>query len=187
MILKVEINFWKSVVSGIFGLSVFLCNKKIENFPSERLYNCCFLNSLDVGGVRTCSGWGIQVWKWSGKKVAFLGNIGFLRHWCKENKSANFWSKISLYPDFFGADPDWGDKACSCSEIWVRISRKNKSKMFSLEASDYQDTDAIEENHDFLVEYSSTSVVFSMEILMEEIELVVAQNWMFEHRANQNK
>ena len=39
--------------------------------------------------------------------------------------------------------------------------------MFSLEVSDYQDTDAREKNNDFIVEYSSTSAVFPTEILME--------------------
>ena len=47
--------------------------------------------------------------------------------------------------------------------------------MFSLEFSDYQDTDARKKSNDFLVEYSSTSNVFSIEILMEVIELLVAE------------
>ena len=47
--------------------------------------------------------------------------------------------------------------------------------MFSLEVSDYQDTDAKKKNNDFSVEYSSTSAVLLIEILMEEIELMVAQ------------
>ena len=45
-----------------------------------------------------------------------------------------------------------------------------------LEISDYQDTDARKNNNDFLVEYSSISAVFSIELLMEEIDLAVAQN-----------
>ena len=49
-----------------------------------------------------------------------------------------------------------------------------KSKCFSLEFSDYQDTDA-RKKHLFLVEYSSTGSVFSIVTLMEEIELVVAE------------
>ena len=47
---------------------------------------------------------------------------------------------------------------------------KLKRKMFSSEILDYQDTDARKKNSDFLVEYSSTSAVFSM----EEIELVAS-------------
>ena len=48
--------------------------------------------------------------------------------------------------------------------------------MFSLEVSDYQDTAAQQKNNDFVVEYSSAIAVFSIEILIEEIELVVAQD-----------
>ena len=55
--------------------------------------------------------------------------------------------------------------------------------MFSLEASNYQDIDVRQKINDFLVEYLSASAVFSIEILMEEIELVMAQNWKIEYRA----
>ena len=56
--------------------------------------------------------------------------------------------------------------------------RKKKSilKRFSLEISEHQDTDSREKNKDFLLGYSSTIALFSVEILMEETELVVAQN-----------
>ena len=47
--------------------------------------------------------------------------------------------------------------------------------MFSLEVFDYQDTDVREKNNDSSIEYSSTSVLFSLDNLMEEIELLVAQ------------
>ena len=40
----------------------------------------------------------------------------------------------------------------------------------------FQDSDAIKNNNDFLVEYSSTSAAFLCEILMEGIELMVSQN-----------
>ena len=39
----------------------------------------------------------------------------------------------------------------------------------------YLDSDAREKNNDFLVECSSTSTLFSVEILMQEIKLVVAE------------
>ena len=48
--------------------------------------------------------------------------------------------------------------------------------MFALEFMDYQDSDAGEKNNDISVEYSFTSAVFSNQILMEKIELVVAEN-----------
>ena len=47
--------------------------------------------------------------------------------------------------------------------------------MFSVEVFDYQDTDAREKNNDSSIEYSFTSVLFSIEILMKEIELLVTQ------------
>ena len=50
---------------------------------------------------------------------------------------------------------------------------KLKSNSF-LGFSDYQDTDAREKIEYFLAEYSSTSAVFSIVFLMEEIKLVVA-------------
>ena len=46
--------------------------------------------------------------------------------------------------------------------------------MFFLKISDYQDTDAREENNEFLVENSPTSAMFSFENLMQENDLVVA-------------
>ena len=48
-----------------------------------------------------------------------------------------------------------------------------EKKMFSLEVFDYQDTDGREKNNDSSIEYSSTSVLFSIDILMEVIELLV--------------
>ena len=45
-----------------------------------------------------------------------------------------------------------------------------------MEFSDYQDSDARAEDNDFLDQYSSTSALFSIQILMEQIELVVAEN-----------
>ena len=50
-----------------------------------------------------------------------------------------------------------------------------EKKMFSLEVFDYQDTDGREKNNDSSIEYSSTSVLFSIDILMEEIEWLVTQ------------
>ena len=46
--------------------------------------------------------------------------------------------------------------------------------MFSSEVSDFQDSDARKKNIEYLVEYSTTSDVFSIRILMEEIEVVVS-------------
>ena len=52
---------------------------------------------------------------------------------------------------------------------------KYELKCFFLQISDYPDTDAREENNDFLVEYSSKSVVISIENLMGEIGPVAAE------------
>ena len=57
--------------------------------------------------------------------------------------------------------------------------------MFFLETSDCQDTDA-RKTVIFLVEYSSASAVFLIEVLMEEMELVLAEILKFEYRANSN-
>ena len=48
-----------------------------------------------------------------------------------------------------------------------------------MENLDHQDTDAKEKNNDFSVEYSYASAVFSVQILVEEIELVEAENEKF--------
>ena len=47
--------------------------------------------------------------------------------------------------------------------------------MFSLEVSDYQDSDEREKNDDIFVDYSSISAVCSIVILINEIELLVAE------------
>ena len=51
--------------------------------------------------------------------------------------------------------------------------------MFSLEVSDYRDTDAREKNNGFLSGYSTTWALFLIEILKEEIKLVVTPNYTF--------
>ena len=45
-----------------------------------------------------------------------------------------------------------------------------------MEFSDYHDFDACEKNNDFSDEYSFTRAVFPTKILMDKIELVVAEN-----------
>ena len=60
---------------------------------------------------------------------------------------------------------------------------KNKIEMFCLESSDYRDTEARENKKDILVDYSSKGAAFWIEISMEEIELVVAENCNFEYSA----
>ena len=61
--------------------------------------------------------------------------------------------------------------------------KRTKPKKFSLEVKYYQDTDAREKNNNFSSEYSSTSALFSIEILTEEIEILVAQKPKFDGRA----
>ena len=55
--------------------------------------------------------------------------------------------------------------------------------MLSLEVFDKHDTDARTKKNHFLVQHLSTCAVFLIEILMEEIVLVVAQNLKSEYRA----
>ena len=58
----------------------------------------------------------------------------------------------------------------------MSLNIEKKIKMFSVDFLDYQDTDAREENNDFLVECSSTGAVISIEILPQEIKLVMVEN-----------
>ena len=54
-------------------------------------------------------------------------------------------------------------------------------RMFSVEVSDYQDTDGGEKNYGCLVDYCFKSAVSSIRILMEENKPVVAQIQKFEY------
>ena len=96
-------------------------------------------------------------------------------HCCKEHKSTIPPSDISK-KNIFDADPDRRDK-----EIKSVKSIKAKIKMFSVEFPEDQNEDPREKNNDFSLKYSSTSAVFSVEIFMEEIELMVADNQKFEN------
>ena len=63
---------------------------------------------------------------------------------------------------------------------------KNQNISIFLKNSDFQDTDVIEKINEFLDGYSPTSAVFSVELLMDETELVVAEIKEFEYRAKSN-
>ena len=54
--------------------------------------------------------------------------------------------------------------------------QKNKIKVLSLDVSDNQDTDPRKKNIEFWIDDWSTSVLFLIQSLMEEIEHAVAQN-----------
>ena len=58
--------------------------------------------------------------------------------------------------------------------------REKPKKMFSLNFSHYQCSGGKEINNNFLVGNSSAGAVFLIEILMEEPELVVVENAMFQ-------
>ena len=60
---------------------------------------------------------------------------------------------------------------------------KLNTKCLFSEFSNYQNTDAKKKNNDFLVEYSSTTAVFLIVIMMEKIKLNVAENSKFEFPA----
>ena len=69
-------------------------------------------------------------------------------------------------------------------KLVVWISRILEPKMFSWEFLDYQEIDAKKNNNVFFsVEFSFTCAIFSMQISMEKIKLVVAKNSKFEYRA----
>ena len=69
----------------------------------------------------------------------------------------------------------------------MSLNKKNEAELFFLKILDYQHTDAKEKNNDFLVEHSSTSVMFSIEISIEETELVVGENYSSNVERNQIK
>ena len=81
MSLNVEKNYSK-VFFGKFGLSGLWCNEHNQRLSTSiLLYMCNFLNWVYDEVIRTCSGWGIQVSKWSEmKKVAVLGKFALSRH-----------------------------------------------------------------------------------------------------------
>ena len=56
-----------------------------------------------------------------------------------------------------------------------KFEYREKLKCFRLEVSEYQDSDEREKNDEIFVDYSSTSALCSIVILMNEIELLVAE------------
>ena len=60
-------------------------------------------------------------------------------------------------------------------KVEFEYGKKLKTKCFFLEISVYQDADARGKKTNFLVGNSSSGAVFLIEILMEEIEMVVAE------------
>ena len=66
---------------------------------------------------------------------------------------------------------------------WVWMSRKIIDEIY-LEIVDYRDSDATNKiNHFSWSQYCSASVMFFTEFIMEEIELVVAEEYKFENWA----
>ena len=63
---------------------------------------------------------------------------------------------------------------------------KLNTKCLFLDFSDNQNTDAKKKNNDSLVDNSSTSAVFLILILMDEIELKVAEGSKFEFQGKSN-
>ena len=61
----------------------------------------------------------------------------------------------------------------------LNVEKKNL-KSFLLEIFGHQDSDAADKNYNFSPQYSLTSVKFLIEFLMEEFELVVAEEYNFE-------
>ena len=62
---------------------------------------------------------------------------------------------------------------------WVWMSRKFVLKEVYLEIPDYQDSDATNQINGFPLNYSSTSLVSLIGILMDDFELVVAEEYKF--------
>ena len=67
---------------GNFGLSGLWCNEQNQRFFHSILLQMFFLDWVPDGGIRTCSGWGRQGWKWSKIK--------------KSSTSSKFWTVKTL-------------------------------------------------------------------------------------------
>ena len=57
-----------------------------------------------------------------------------------------------------------------------KFENQKNLKLNFFKVSDYQDTDAREKNNEFSVEQLSTSAVFSIKFLSEEVERVMAES-----------
>ena len=58
-------NFWEGVSYQDFVQAVLWCIEQNQRFFSSLILYKCFLDWVQDGGIRTCSGWAIQVRKWS--------------------------------------------------------------------------------------------------------------------------
>ena len=113
------------------------------------------------------------------KKVAFLPQNRTAKTLMQKTQIDNApVEKPGYIWNVFAGDPDGRDKACSFGEIggW-------KGKNLNLKGFLYQDFDAREKNDHFSFEILHTSALCSIEILMEEIEMVAAQMQRFDYRA----
>ena len=61
------------------------------------------------------------------------------------------------------------------------MSREIIDKRFFLEVLDYPDSDSTNKINGFSPQSSSTSVVLQIEFLMQEFELVVAEDYKFQY------
>ena len=121
-------NTEKRVFSGKIGLPGLWCNEQnYQFFASKFLFKCKFLFWIFDGGIRTCSGWAGQFWKWSEvKKVALLGYSGLSRHWCKEHKTTILSTKTSRPLKSFRCRP-WS-KSYDLYFWWNKISKIEKKQ-----------------------------------------------------------
>ena len=63
----------------------------------------------------------------------------------------------------------------------MKMSLNFEKKLFRRFVLDISDSDATNKINSFSPEYSSTSVMYYVETLMEEFELVVAEEYKFEN------
>ena len=123
-------------------LTVFHLNTPLQVLFSEWVHD---------GEFRTCSGWGIQVWRRSKlKKAEHLGNFGLPRQGCKEHESTILSSKTPLHLEYFSMPtPIEEIKPVVLVKNEFQNRKKIKTKMFSSEVPDYLNTDTGEKNRCF--------------------------------------
>ena len=146
-------NF-NSIIESFFDFTDTETTKKSTDFTSKLFFRCCVLDWVHDVGIRTRSRWGLQLWILSELKKVLLGIFGLSRHCCMRHTSLNLPAKKFSTGRFL--------MPALIEELKLAILvnneydyREEKSKGFSLEVSDSQDTDEREKLTDFYLNIRS--------------------------------
>ena len=118
--------FWEEVSYRNFVLSGLWCNEQNQGFFSSLLLYKCFLDWVHDGGIRTGSGWAIQVRKWSEiKKSSTSWKFRTVKTLMQGTQlESSLIKNLSKSGVFFDAVPNRRDEPCSFGELWVWIRRR---------------------------------------------------------------